>query len=337
MKNFLLILLMVVTINSYSQEYENYTGEWGVSTYDTLTNYTSILWDVMQTPYLYEGGDVTLDIGFPFPYYDEIYNELSIRGMGYVSFGYNWYEIYVWAAFYERHITLPIHSDWRMQRDTVGMDILKFEWKDIGILYDIMSSNPTDHRMNFQLWLYENGVIEYHFGNIDLDNTPWYSVEGGFSDPDGWIIGPWVMAVRRQLIEEHYFLCNDGEISFFSGGELSGDIYRCMPEYGTYFRFIPNEVTKAKDIALRNESIRVLPNPVTDKFRIGMPQRIREIPDITLVEIYNQTGGKVFSQTVDLKNDIDISTFPAGCYTVTISDKSGNRYNSKLIKAGAGQ
>lgn len=329
------ILLLLLTMNCFSQDYGNYTGEWGVSSYDTLTNYTSLLWDVLPTPYLYEGGDIPIDIGFPFPYYDDIYTELNIRGMGYVFFGYNWYEIYVYAAFFERHLTLPIHSDWRMQRDTAGMDILKFEWKDIGSLYDITGPNPTDHRMNFQLWLYENGIIEYHFGMMDLDNTPWFSLERGFTDPDGWTVGPWVMAIRRQLIEEHYFLCNDGNISFFSGGELSGDIYHCVPEYGTYFRFIPNEVTKNKDIARTKQNIVVMPNPVTDKFRIGMPHRIKEIPDITLVEIFNQTGAKVFSRTVDLKGDIDISSLPQGCYMVTIADNSGKKYNTKLIKAGS--
>jgi hypothetical protein len=333
MKKYPGILLLFLTMNCFSQEFDNYTGEWGVSSYDTLTSYTSLLWDVLPTPSLYEGGDIPIDIGFPFPYYDEIYHELSIRGMGYVFFGLNWYEIYVYAAFFERHMTLPIHSDWRMQRDTAGMDILKFEWKDIGILYDIIGSNPTDHRMNFQLWLYENGIIEYHFGHMDLDNTPWFSPSGGFKDPQGWTIGPWVMAVRRELIEEHYFLCDEGEISFFSGGELSGDVYRCVPEYGTWFRFIPNEITKTKNIAYnRKESVLVKPNPVIDKFRICMPQRVKDISETTLVEIYNQMGAKVFSRTVNLSSDIDISSFPAGCYSVLIADKCGIKYHSKLIK-----
>lgn len=332
MKKYLGILLVLLSLNCYAQ-LDNYSGEWGVSTYDTLTNYTSLLWDVLPSPSLYYNTELEIEFGFPFPYFDQIYNELNISGMGYVFFGYNWYEIYNYAGFFERHKTMPYKSDWRMQRDTVGTDILKFEWKDVGILFDIDGSSPTDHRLNFQLWLYENGIIEYHYGDIDLKNTPWYNINTGFTNLEGMIVGPWVMIVRRMIEEEHYFLCNNDSISFFSGGAQSGDIFHCIPEYGTYFRFIPNEVVNTKGIALNKEkTFYVSPNPVADKFLISMPQKINLGTDKPLLEIYSQTGVKVFSENINLSAKTDISHLPSGYYTACLFDTQGKKYNSKLIK-----
>lgn len=333
MKKFLGILLVLLSLNSYSQQWDNYSGEWGVSSYDTLTNYTSLLWDVLPSPSLYYNTELEIEFGFPFPYFDQVYNTLNISGMGYVFFGFNWYEIYNYAGFFERHKSMPYHSDWRMQRDTVGMDILKFEWKDIGLLYDIDGPSPTDHRLNFQLWLYENGIIEYHYGDINLKNTPWYNINTGFTNPEGMIVGPWVMIVRRMIEEEHYFHCNNDSISFFSGGAMSGDIYHCIPNYGTWFRFIPNEVVKTKDVlANNNRAFYVTPNPVKDKFVISMPHKINLGTMNPLFEIYSQTGVKVYSGNIDLNEYTDISFLTPGYYTCSLYDTQGKKYNTKLIK-----
>lgn len=328
MKKALLILIVFISFNSYSQ---HYYGEWGVSSYDTLDNAIS-LFDQLQVPSLFFMSDTEVDIGFNFPYFDDSFSRLTVNGQGYVFFGYNWYEIYVYAAHYEVHDQLPIFSDWRMRRDTAGMDILKFEWRNIGSYFDISSPNPTDHRMNFQLWLYENGIIEYRFGEMDLANTPWYSLEYGFTLPTGESVGPWVSIKRREIEEEHFFLCNQGKIEYYVGGALSGDIYHCVPEYGTYMRFIPVELTNTKEKALATRSFNVVPNPVDEGFHLALPHPEDPALANPAIEIYNQMGQQVFSKKIRLTDFIDISSLPSGYYTACLVGASGERFNAKLVK-----
>lgn len=324
--------MVLLSLNSFSQEDQNYYGEWGIGSYDTLTDYTSILWDILPVPSLHNMSDTEIDIGFPFPYFDEIYDKLTINGQGYVFFGYNWYEIYVYAAMYEKHRTMPIKPDWRYRLDTVGMDILKFEWRNIGIVYDINSPSPTNHRLNFQLWLYENGTIEYRFGEMDLQNTPWFSLENGVTMPDGATIGPWVSIKKRWIEQEYFFLCNNDSIEFLYGGALSGDIYHCVPKYGTYMKFIPNEVVNVKHQNLAAPSFRITPNPVEDQFRLGIAHPEDPAFNNPILEIYNETGIKVFSKSISIRDNIDVSSLPAGFYTVSLVDKSGVARNVKMVK-----
>lgn len=316
--------------NSLAQQ--EYYGETAMQPYDTLTNYTSILYDILPTPSIYWNNDVTIDFGFRFPYFDTDYTYMHANGGGYIEFRQLGYEIYIYAGQFENHRTLPIFSDWRYRIDTAGTDIFKMEWRNVGILVDIESPTPTDHRMNFQVWLYENGIIEYRFGLMDLKNTPWYSVETGFTLPSGMTIGPWTTIKRRMIDDEYFFLNNNGNIEFLHTNAAGGDIFYGVPDSGTVMRFVPDEIVNARYRNLTKGTLQVGPNPVTDNFHIitGSDDLFRS--GNVKLELWNQFGAKVFSENINVSDEISIAHLPAGIYSVCLTDTKGSRYTAKIIK-----
>jgi hypothetical protein len=312
---------------------QNYYGEWGTTQYDTLTDFTSILYDVLPTPSMYYNNDPEIQIGFPFPFFGTNYTSVSLGGGGYMFFGLNWYEVYCFAGQFERHDEIPIFSDWRYRLDTVGKDVIKFEWRNVGIIYDIFSNTPTNHSINFQIWLYEDGVIECRFGDIDLKNTPWYSVTSGFTWPTGETYGPWMMVLRRMIEDEYHYVINDqGNIEFLQSGALGGDIYRAVPENGQYFKYIPKEVVKSSLKVYTAQTFKIIPNPVTDAFHIGLAHPENFAGSDPTIEIYNQLGEKVFSKRINIRDIINISNLPAGFYSASLVNESGIRYSTNIIK-----
>lgn len=330
MKNIIItLLLLILTQSIYSQD--NYTVTWGTSTYDTLSNYTSILYEILPEPYM--TGEVEIDFGFDFPFFDNYFSSVNIdaNGIGYFANSEYVYQIFPFEGEYLNHYNLPIFSDWRYEYDMVGeMHVLKVEWRNVGIYDDIESSNPTYHWINFQAWFFENGIIEYHFGDTDLSATPFYSEETGFVWEDGESYGPWIGIINDDSESEVYYISGTNDSIFLITDSDNADIYFDVPVIGQYFRFTPDEVTSVptEEISKIN-NIDIFPNPGTVKMQV----RVAVQHPQSTVELYDISGNLVTRQDIAGQwSEVNTIFLPQGTYVYRITSSSGLMETGKWVK-----
>jgi|GEM_PF-2283727 len=335
MKKIIVALFALILAQSvYTQE--NYSVSWETSTYDTLSSYTSILYEILPDPYIY-GEEIEIDFGFNFPFFDNYFTSVNINsnGIGYFSNSEHVYQLFAFEGSYLNHYNLPIFSDWRYANETVDeMGVLKIEWRNVGIDDDIWSSNPTDHRINFQIWLFENGVIEYHFGDTDLSETPFYSEETGFVWEDGESYGPWIGIINDDSESEVYYISGTNDSIFLITDVNSPDIFFDVPVNGQYFRFTPDEVTGISTTQISKTSdITINPNPVQDYFSLRINNNGNSSLYNTEVKIFSTTGQLVQSQEITSPNEkINVSQLPSGFYFVRLLNGNSDEASLKFVK-----
>lgn len=92
------------------------------------------------------------------------------------------------------------------------------------------------------------------------------------------------------------------------------------------FRLIYGETASLTDHGTTSE-IQLYPNPASDKLFIASDSK-----EIQVVSIYDQLGRKKFSETMNLKQGVNVSELEKGVYLVTFEDQQGNRYQDRFIK-----
>jgi len=332
-KTIWLLFLLICTLNNYSQN--NYTVSCGSSSYDTLTTYTSILYELLPEPYM-SNDEVDVNFEFSFPFFDSNFNSVTIDsdGVGYFPGSDSVYNLSLFTGEFTNHVFSPIFSDWRYTYDTTGiLDILKVEWRNIGIADDIEGPAPTDHRINFQWWFYENGVIEIHFGEIDLANTPYYSETDGFIWDNGESYGPWIGIANNNESEVYFVSGTNSDINVITNSD-SIDIFYDIPPYGNYFRFTPDEVTSIHSVEMTNSADYIIfPNPVKDVFSVKLKDKNNTSVFKTELKIYSSTGELVKSKLITNSDDlINISALPSGIYFVRLISEKFQSAPMKLVK-----
>ena len=199
-----------------------------------------------------------------------------------------------------------------------------------GIWDDVWSANPTDHRINFQVWLYENGVIEIHFGEIDLANTPFFSDTAGFIWSDGDTYGPWIEIGNFDLSEVYCVSGTSSNIIIITV-EDSTDIFYGIPTNGQYFRWVPDEVSGVHpEKVLKKDEFIIYPNPAREALTIRF--KSDSFLDTNL-EIYTESGQLVTSLKLKAHNEkISISNLPEGIYIIRLSNENYKVFTKKIIK-----
>jgi hypothetical protein len=335
MKELILFSFLVLfNLGVFSQPHYNVT--WGTTSYDTLTNFTSIPNDVLMSPIIsYQETDVSF--GFNFPFFDSLYSSITINGDGFAYFpdGTD-YNFFLFTGEFENHLFSgqPIYSDWRYKNEIVaGVNVLKVEWRNVGILDDVFDVNPTYHYINFQTWFYENGTIDIHFGDIDLMNTPYYSTDSGFIWSSGETYGPWIGIVNQDE-SEVYFISGTNNNVTVAFDDNTSDIYYDIPVSGMYFRFTPNGIvgikSKNKEI---NTGCNIFPNPASGKIFI------QSAPTVTArntqLVIYDITGKKVLEkQFISASSlspfEIDVASLENGTYLLHVMNDE-TRFVRKMV------
>ena len=158
-----------------------YTQETYLSTYEALDNWSPLnvdeMWDVPIVP---------LNLQFDFPCFGEFATPGEIRltdiGAGIEIFGDNG-EFHLLSATTVSisDILIVAPTDTMMTEgsthryETVGMApnrIFKLEFNNVGFDYEMSLTGSAPSKAHFQIWLYEGGTIEYHYGPntiTDLD------------------------------------------------------------------------------------------------------------------------------------------------------------------------
>ena len=335
MKNTFLIASLIVACTFKMHSQMNYSISWGTTDYDTLgEDYTSIMYDILPNPSIF-GEELEIDFGFSFPFFDSLYNSVTLDGAGVGYFqDSDDYSLYLFAGDYESHVFsgLPIFSDWRFKSDTVdGMAVLKVEWRNVGIDDDVSGSQPSDHRINFQVWFFENGIIELRFGETDLANSPYYSETDGFIWDDGESYGPWIGILNHDASEVYYITGTNDHISVITEDD-DADIFYSIPPYGWYFRFTPDDISGLIENSFESNEFSIYPNPVLNEFRIGKDKgAYNRVPNM-LVQVFDATGKLVQAQHVKNSEAINISEIPQGTYFVKITSGTLKSIIKEIIK-----
>ncbi len=90
---------------------------------------------------------------------------------------------------------------------------------------------------------------------------------------------------------------------------------------------VQNNTTTSKSVELEDNTISVYPNPASHSIQIQSGNI-----QISNIEIFSLTGKKVFQQTAQHFDPIDISSWSNGIYMVKTTTSNGQIYQTKFIK-----
>lgn len=315
-----IILVLISSINAEAQIHTYVIDTFRIE-YKELETYRSV---ALET----EGAhiwDLEFEFPFEFPYYDSIYTSINCDAAGVCYFDTSYdYDMFLFAFNYELdNVWDPnnIPSDVRYAIvEDGGMQALVLQYTKVRLSGD-PSAELYDTYLNFQLWFFENGYIEIHFGEMNLDQSEWYVPGEGFyqhfSNADPILMGPAVGVQHPAIIEDQTHL--NGEWNNYTIVNRVGYL-TTLPPVGFVIRF-RKETTAASDQPL--SQLQVYPNPATDQVTVTANEPISEITFINL------NGDRVFKSI--MTESIDISPLSKGMYIleVIIDDKP---YYRKLIK-----
>lgn len=188
---------------------------------------------------------------------------------------------------------------------------LSIEWRNFGI-----KDADTGDFVNFTIHIYENQVIEFHYGSSLVTDATAFN---GYS-------GPGVYAIQTTLdfltsIEMHTLGGDPANPQYFSN-ITSFYAVDSFPKEGTVYRFSPYNIELeewAKDGAPA-----LFPNPAYDILHIDDAGPVR-------AEVFSNTGQRVGSLTF-LNGKADVSALSRGAYFLKVKDgDTGQVWISKLI------
>jgi hypothetical protein len=259
-----ILLGAILFINVHAKCQQSYVVSRGYESYDTLTNYTSIL-DILMSPVIY-ATEIKVDFGFSFPFFGAQYDSVTLDGDGVAIFpqAVN-YNFYVFTGEAYENLLLAnrgMQSDWRFKKDTAnGLRILKVEWRNVGLEQDVTSAHPSNEFLNFQAWFYENGIFEVHFGDINLANSPYYSDSlGAIIDTNG-IFGPYMGIENNDESKVYFVTGNNSNFSVITVDSLI-NIFHSIPPPGEFYRFAPLGTGINEPQNKQANDFNVYPNPV---------------------------------------------------------------------------
>ncbi len=217
------------------------------SEYDTLENFHSVNMEEFldgKDPYAWEK---TFDFGFDFPFFGNNYNEVTLD---YESVGYfpqsPEFNIYMFSADF---VIAPIFDtaqiDSEVRYDLITENNLKalvIEYHNVYV-YDEFMENGPNHFVNFQIWFFENGVIELRFGEIDLANCSYYFPGQGFSfdneNPMGEIYGPWISINNNDFSQSACFFGDHSAPGILYDDDDNCGVLTSIPPEGFVVQFSP--------------------------------------------------------------------------------------------------
>lgn len=191
-----------------------------------------------------------------------------------------------------------------------GEDVLKVEWKNVKV-----NGSSASDSINFQVWCYKDGVIEYHYG-------PSYLAEPVFFDEFE------ISFFEKDEMEFFYYyslsgnpdspsLVKDPEFIHYVDG---------LPKNGTVYRFYRGAIG-IDEKGNSQSAIDVYPNPSSTFITLTANNLQAETP-ITFFEV---TGKQVFSETLSANKTINISHLPNGIYFLEL-DIEGELVRKKMVK-----
>jgi sulfur transfer complex TusBCD TusB component (DsrH family) len=198
-------------------------------------------------------------------------------------------------------------SEFSFKLDNVeGEKVLKLQWKNMGLEF-----GNEDEFVNYQVWLYESGMIDVRFGPMNVSE-----LSLGEGQP---VIGLLHMNEDFSVILEEAYMRGTIDFPIFDYGAIGP--FSSIPDSSLMFRFTPAEASVAYANASESAKTGVI---VSDL--LNLPDGIKS------VEIYNTLGIKLYEQNVSGRSEIDLNTIPAGMHYVRYTNADGAVVTQKLLK-----
>lgn len=330
MKTLIIFLLVCYFALSYchlSAQSEGYTIESFQSVYTELADYESV-------GILADGNpiwEMEFDFNFQFPFYGALYDKMIYNAEGWGMFTddedestylMDFTRSYAWDDLND---TSNITSDVRFSHVTFNnMQAFVLQYTRMGFFADPVA-NSFDTYMNFQIWFFENGVMEVHFGEMHMDGTPIYEPGKGFycyttsgGVDTNEVCGPHVGIANP-------FDRDDGIAvsGSYDDYEVTSDIYdnlTVLPPPGWIIRFKPTSVGLF-DPSPRNNHIRIAPNPASSYILI---------PHVASKVLIYTYSGKIVYEGVPSENILSVSSLPPGIYFIKIIS-NGDSFIGKFL------
>ncbi|HEY5825402.1 MAG TPA: T9SS type A sorting domain-containing protein [Cyclobacteriaceae bacterium] len=316
--------LMFIPFKSISQT-SQYDIESFQDVYSELSSYQSVA-------ILTEGSifwEYEFDLDFNFPFFDSFYTKLIYREEAWGSltedqdfaFLLMEFDAYVFDNVID---TSNITSDVRFAHmEANGMQAFVLQYTNVRFFADPYAETH-DTYFNFQLWFFENGVIEVHFGDIQIDDNPIYLPGFGFwcYDDEGidttGRCGPH-MSISNPL-DESVAIGLEGAYNDFEIVEDNFAILTVIPPQGWIIRFKPTTVATAEPKTY--ETLMISPNPANEFVLLPVVDG--------RVVVFDCTGKIVYTDLSD-HNILDVSGLPAGIYYIRIISED-KIYTGKFVR-----
>jgi len=315
----LVTLSILLTLGATAQTYKLDTFR---TEYVALDSFYSIALEV--------GGvfnwEKRFDLPFVFPYYDSLYTHIICDSGAKCYFEFNLeFDIKLMNFIYEYDNVLDpnnIESDVRYNYITKnGKQALVIQFTKIRLASD-ESIDEFDSYINFQLWLYDDGVMEVHFGDINLDNSPNYRPGEGFfiitTDGQQINIGP-EMGVRHPTEEEDQTWL-EGDWNDYLVYNAVGYL-TTLPPKGFVIRFSKKLSATINEVEM---PLTIFPNPTTDNISIEFVGHIKKT---TVKSISGETMMLIEGE----HRTIDTNKLNEGMYIIEIHTAQGIM-QSKFVK-----
>ena len=325
MLTFCVFMLIMTIVKSQTPKYaiQSFQGA-----YSELQEYQSIAlltgWDPLWT---YE-----FQLNFPFPYFDSVYTTLFFDRSGWGYFDFDEQDFSIFLMQYESWTYDPWVGDTTPDSDarfshvvSNGLQALVIQFTKARIFADPFEDS-LDTYLNFQVWLFENGVIEVRFGDIHMDGNPIYkagkgvychTTNEGIDTTD--ICGP-LMSIANPFDESDAI----GLHGSYDDYEITGSLYSrltVLPPIGWVIRFTPTSVGLI-DPKSEIQQIAITPNPASSSILIPDSNN-----DVTILDC----SGRIMFKGSSTDGKVDVADFPAGMYFIKM-DGPGSPLLGKFIK-----
>ncbi len=256
----LLFLQLALPVICAAQSYEINHFQ---STYDTIIDYKSVnieLGLAGEDPYYWEKN---FDFGFEFPFFSDTFDNVFIDSDGFGSFPESSeYNLNLFAGIYTIAPILDtpyLHSEVRYTSTIVNqLKALVVEYHNVFVRYEY-NKNGENHSISFQMWFYENGTIELHFGPIDLSQCSHYFPGQGYSfdneDPVGNIYGPWTKINNNDLSESACFSGDHSNPTILYDDDANCDVLTSIPPEGYVVQFLPSNISAVEPLFPKSNNL----------------------------------------------------------------------------------
>jgi hypothetical protein len=314
MKKIILSTTLLLCLTIYSQDY-NFTYF-----YEEYQDIQEPI--VLNQDSICDYGDtlLELEIGFTFPYYSYSFDRIGIHP----HFLFNQFNIssdpdeFISAQLYPFGVAADCRwnnlGEYESQiacktEGNVGSRICKIQWKNLAFNGSISSDY-----INYQIWLYENGTIEYRYGGNQLSSEMCFYNE----EQSGVTSLTLYNAISQDVVPQSIYLTgnvSNPTVDFGWPETMTGVVDSSM-----VYRFAPVSLSLKE----KNVSLKLSPNPVVDELTINTKMKFNSMT------ISDLQGRIIYSGEVI--NKFNFQYYTSGTYFLTFYDHTNLSETHKIVK-----
>lgn len=195
--------------------------------------------------------------------------------------------------------------------------IFKMEWRNAGFYEELFGPGSNNESVNIQMWLHENGNIEYHYGPSTISQA-WSDTLYAYGE---LIVGLAKLDYNSFSISENHFLSGSPSNATMVD---SIDQVTAWPSNGTVYKFTNPSVGVDE---IPTIEIKLYPNPAIHELRVQADAD--QTFDVALIDL----SGRTIKRGVMSENQpMSLTDTPAGVYLVRLTEHaSGTVQTVRLV------